>query len=59
MPGWTFVCIPPAAATLPAAAGGGPLGLVVALVVVPLVSAVAGAQLRPDRRADAIDEGRR
>lgn len=55
MPGWIFVSILLATATLLAAAFGRPLGVVVALGVVTVVSAVAGARLRPDRQAAADD----
>jgi hypothetical protein len=51
VPGWIFVSALLAAATVLAAASDRPLGLLVALVVVTLISAVAGALLRPDRQA--------
>lgn len=51
MPGWIFVSALLAAATLLAAVAGRPLGLVVALAVITLVSAVAGVLKRPDRQA--------
>lgn len=57
MPGWIFVSALLAAATLLAAISGGPLALVVALGIITVVSAVAGALLRPDRQGtDPIDE---
>lgn len=57
MPGWIFVSLLLGAATLLAAVSGRPLGLVVVLAIVTLVSAVAGALLRPDRQGvDPIDE---
>jgi hypothetical protein len=60
MPGWTFVSILLAAATLLAAVRGRPLELVATLAVITLLSAVAGGLRRPDRQAaDAMDEPRR
>ncbi len=60
MPGWIFVSILLAAATLLAAVAGRPLELVAALAVITLLSAVAGALRRPDRQAaDAMVKPRR
>ncbi len=59
VPGWIFVSLLLAAATLLAAISGRSLGLVVALGVVTLVSVLAGALLRPDRKtADPLDPPR-
>ena len=51
MPGWIFVSILLATATLLAIVSGRPLGLILTLAVITLVAAVAGTLLRPDRRA--------
>jgi hypothetical protein len=60
MPGWIFVSVLLAAATLLAAVGGRPLQLVATLAVITLLSALAGALRRPDRQAaGAMDEPRR
>jgi hypothetical protein len=60
MPGWIFVSILLAAATLLAAASGGPLELVAALAVITLLSALAGALRRAvGQAADAVDKARR
>lgn len=55
MPGWIFVSVLLGTATLLAAVGERPLWLVVALAVVTVISAAAGAGLRPDRQAAADD----
>ena len=55
MAGWIFVSMLLAAATLLSAVSGGPFGLTVALAVVTGISTVAGAVLRPDRKAAADD----
>lgn len=59
VPGWIFVSMLLAGATLLVALSGRALGLVVALGVVTLVSVVAGVLLRPDRQAaDPLDPPR-
>lgn len=58
MAGWVFVSILLATATLLAAVTGRPLWLVVALAVITVVSTVAGARLRPDRRTAERDTPR-
>lgn len=55
MAGWVFVSILLAIATLLAVVTGRPLWLVVALGVITVVSAVAGARLRPDRQSAEAD----
>jgi hypothetical protein len=56
MPGWIFVSILLATATLLAIVAGRPLGLILPLAVITLVSAVAGALLRPDRQSSEPGE---
>lgn len=56
MPGWIFVSILLATATLLAIVAGRPLGLVLTLAVITLIAAVAGLLLRPDRQpSDTVD----
>lgn len=55
MPGWIFVSILLAAATLLAVIVGRPLGLILTLAVITLATTVAGLLLRPDRQASDRD----
>ena len=55
MPGWIFVSILLATATLLAVVAARPLGLILTLAVITLISAVAGLLLRPDRQASDSD----
>ena len=59
MPGWIFVSILLATATLLAVAAGRPLGLILTLAVITIVSAVSGLLVRPDRQASDSDTPRR
>ena len=56
MPGWIFVSILLATATLLAVVFGRPLGLILTLAVITLIAAVAGVLLRPDRQASDADD---
>jgi hypothetical protein len=56
MPGWIFVSMLLATATLLAIVASRPLGLILALAVITLVAAVAGALVRPDRQASEPGE---